>query len=204
MKVIEVVKMDANWVLVIITGIYVIATIFICVYNHSSAKAIKMQNKELKRQFDETNCPYIDITLEVIKSGGVCLKIQNTGQKMAHNVNVKMNNDFIEQIKDVHDKTLIQNFIKSSYPLGIGQKWFLLLGSHLDLKNFNKIPICLTISYDHNNESTTKNIAIDLSQYNWMQIYDSPIQDISDSAEKIARSLEKLLEIKSQCNNKGL
>lgn len=189
--------MNAEWALVTITGIYVVATIFICAFNLRSAKAIEEQNKEQKRQFDETNCPCVDVTLEVIKGGLVCLKIQNTGQRMAHNVKVKMNKEFIEQIKNDSDKNSMNNFLKSSYSLGIGQKWFLFLCSHIELNRLNKIPIHLNVSYEYDNKTITKDFIIDLEQYNWMLIYDSPTQDISDSAKKI-------VDIMKQIQNEGI
>ena len=71
----------SGWVLVVITSVYVIATILICRYNFLSAKATKEQTSELRRQFDETNRPNIDVTHEIVRGGLFCLKIENTGKK---------------------------------------------------------------------------------------------------------------------------
>ena len=46
--------MLTDWLMVGITGIYVIATIFICIFNAKSAKATREQVAESKRQFDES------------------------------------------------------------------------------------------------------------------------------------------------------
>lgn len=43
-----------DWLMVVITAVYVIATIFICVANMKSAKATREQIEESKRQFEET------------------------------------------------------------------------------------------------------------------------------------------------------
>lgn len=44
-----------DWLMVGITGVYVIATIFICIFNGKSANATREQVVESKRQFAETN-----------------------------------------------------------------------------------------------------------------------------------------------------
>ena len=46
--------MDYNLAMVIITGVYVVATIFICIANFKSANASKKQLKESKDQFKES------------------------------------------------------------------------------------------------------------------------------------------------------
>lgn len=45
--------MTAEWVMVIITGVYVIATIFICWANIKAANASKEQLREMQKQFAE-------------------------------------------------------------------------------------------------------------------------------------------------------
>ena len=42
-----------DWLTVIITAVYVVATIFICIYNGKSAKAAREQLAESQRQFEE-------------------------------------------------------------------------------------------------------------------------------------------------------
>ena len=53
--------MNADWVMVIITGAYVIATIFICWANIKAANASKEQVREVKNQFAETNIPMLEL-----------------------------------------------------------------------------------------------------------------------------------------------
>lgn len=53
-----------DWLMVVITAIYVIATVFICVFNAKSAKATRAQVAESQRQFEESKrlqmMPYLD------------------------------------------------------------------------------------------------------------------------------------------------
>ncbi len=71
--------MTADWVMVIITGIYVVATIFICWANIKSAKASKEQLKEMQRQYAEASRPVIEIELHFI--GRLTIKSQALKQK---------------------------------------------------------------------------------------------------------------------------
>ena len=70
--------MDPNWIMVIITGVYVVATIFICIANFKSANASKKQLKESKKQFEESQrlecMPFLQLE-EVVKVEGVCVSI---------------------------------------------------------------------------------------------------------------------------------
>lgn len=62
-----------DWLMVGITGIYVIATIFICVFNARSDKATREQIAESKRQFEETKrleyMPCFEIHFDKMESG---------------------------------------------------------------------------------------------------------------------------------------
>ena len=57
-----------DWLMVIITGVYVFATIFICIANLNSAKASRDQLEESKRQFRESKrlelMPYLHLSVE--------------------------------------------------------------------------------------------------------------------------------------------
>ena len=52
-----------DWLMVGITGIYVIATIVICIYNAKSANAARKQTEEMQRQFTEANRQIIEVEL---------------------------------------------------------------------------------------------------------------------------------------------
>ena len=61
--------MDAEWVMVWITAVYVVATILICYANLKSARATREQVLESQRQFEETKrlerMPYFDVSVGV-------------------------------------------------------------------------------------------------------------------------------------------
>lgn len=72
----------ADWIMVVITAIYVIATIAICVFNYKTAKAANLQIQESKRQFDETRrlqiMPYLQVTITPKKDGENWGPVQET------------------------------------------------------------------------------------------------------------------------------
>lgn len=49
--------------MVVLTAIYVLATILICYYNYGATKASGDQAAEMRRQYEEDNRPYITVEL---------------------------------------------------------------------------------------------------------------------------------------------
>lgn len=84
----------ADWLMVIITAIYVVATIFICLANIKSAEATREQLVESKRQFDEENRAYVTVTFDVIRGGLMVLCVENHGKQIANDVKVHISSDF--------------------------------------------------------------------------------------------------------------
>ena len=87
-----------------ITGVYVIATIAICVANFKSANATRKQLQEQQRQFNESNRAFVTVTFEIIRSGLAMLHIQNTGKQIAQNVHISISQRFESNIKDKYVK----------------------------------------------------------------------------------------------------
>ena len=52
-----------DWAMVVLTAIYVLATILICYYNYGATKASRDQAAEMRRQYEEDNRPYITVEL---------------------------------------------------------------------------------------------------------------------------------------------
>ncbi len=55
-----------DWLMVIITSIYVVATILICFYNAKAAKATADQTEEIRTQFYTVNRPIITVEIVLI------------------------------------------------------------------------------------------------------------------------------------------
>jgi hypothetical protein len=181
---------QSNWALFGVTTIYSIATIAICVFNHRSAKAIKEQVQEQKRQFDATNRPNVDVTFEVIRNGLICLKVENTGEKFAQDVKLTFNDNSIKTLQRLRLKNII-DFNNSTFNLGIGQKWFAVICGLQEFVHNKDILLEIDISYKYNIEIYKGHTTIDFSQYDWAVLYDSPLGDTSEHIRKISNNIEK-------------
>lgn len=192
--------MSPDWAMVIITGVYVVATILICKANINSAKATRDQLAESKRQFDEVNRAYVTVTFDIIRSGLAVLCIENHGKQIAKNVQVKVIPEFIDNIQDTDAKELINKLCGSTFTLGIGRKWYTFLGSHLELDHLSRVPLCIDISYSDNLAEYKESIQIDLKQYLWTIIYDSSSEDAVQELSKMTKSIQKIEKTISKNN----
>ena len=167
-----------DWLMVIITAIYVVATIFICKANIRSAYATREQLTEQKRQFDETNRAYVTVTFEIIRSGLMVLHIKNYGKLIANNVRIKIPKSFIDNIPNNKDKKILEMLNNSVFQLGIEQSWYCCMGSHLDLDKLSSELLKIEILYNDSIRTYNEVTEIDLKQYLWAIIYDSSSEDI--------------------------
>lgn len=186
-----------DWLMVIITFVYVVATVFICWANIKSAKATRDQLAESKRQFDEENRAFVTVTFDIVRSGLAVLCIENHGKQVANNVEIRISSEFVENISDDGSKERIKDLCKSSFALGIGRRWYACLGSHLELGVLSKVPLSIDISYSDGQGQHTETTTIELKQYLWSMIYDSAAEDTRKELAKIAKTMQTL-------ENKGL
>lgn len=88
----------ADWIMIAITAVYVIATIAICIFNFKSAQASQNQIKESQRQFAETNRPHIVVGIRIESNYFMCIYIKNIGNDVADNIEIKFNSDWLNLI----------------------------------------------------------------------------------------------------------
>lgn len=185
--------MITDWLMVIITTIYVIATIFICIYNGKSASAAKEQAEvarkqidEMIKQYKEINRPYVTIRFDIIRSGLLCFVVENEGPLPAHNVRIKINQKFIDNIKDVSDRKTLEELNEATIYLASKQKMTIFLGGQLSFSDISKEIAKIDIMYDGYNESTE----IDINQYRFLLVYNSSVEDISQHLKKMKQNEE--------------
>lgn len=194
----------------LITVVYVVATIFICRANIRSAKATREQVAEQQREFEETNRAFVTVTFEVIKSGLAVLHFQNHGKRTAENVTVRISDAFIENMKDNTDRGYAQKLCQSTFTIGIGQSWYICIGSHLQLEQLSKEMLVIKISYKDSKSSYCETTSIDLKQYFWAMIYDSPIDDIRQELKEskqelnsIGKSIDAIAKVQKEEKKQG-
>ena len=186
-----------DWIMIIITAVYVIATIFICVANFKSAKATRDQITEQKRQFDETNRAYVTVHFEVSPSKLYTLCICNHGNKIAKGVHLEFEDSFIDKIKKDSARNHLINTKNSAIDIGIGQSWYIDLGNIGD-SELMKNTVNIGLRYKDDSREYSEIYNIDLSSFNWQVLCSSEdykfekMKKIADSLEIISKNLAKI------------
>ena len=178
-----------NWLMVIITAVYVVATIVICVFNGKSAKAAKEQTEtarqqidEMIRQYNETNRPFVVIRFEIIRSGLLCFVVENIGPVAAKDVKIRINDEFIENVENEDGDSKLRETSKATLFLSSHQKAYILLGAQRQFSEIASVPAKINISYNGKYNEYTE---IDLMQYGFLLLYSSELEDISQHLKHI-------------------
>ena len=179
--------MVTDWLMVIITAIYVAATIFICIYNGKSAKAAKKQTEEMIKQFNSANRPIVTVRFDIIRSGLLCFVFENEGPLPAKNVEIKINKEFIDNISNQSDRDRLEELNDASFYLASKQKITVLLGGQLSFTQIAKVKAEFDITYNGFNEHTE----IDINQYRFLLVYQSSLEDISQHLKHIKEDDKK-------------
>ena len=186
-----------DWIMVIITAIYVIATIIICYFNGKSAKAskeqaeiAKKQTEEMIKQYNLTNRPLVTIRFDIIRSGLLCFIVENEGPLPAHDVQVSINEDFIENLPDESVKNSFRKLKESKLYIASHQKMTLLIDGQLVFSKIAEKVAYIQIKYDGYVEETE----IDISQYGMLMIYTSATEDISQHIKKNTEQSKKFYD----------
>lgn len=179
-----------DWLMVGITVVYVVATIFICRANIRSAIATKEQIEESKRQFEESNRAFITVSFEIIRSGLAALRIQNFGRRIASSVKVHIAKNFLENMVNKLGREGLERLCSASFTLGIGQCWYICIGSHLELEQMSKELLSIELSYEDSSSKYSEHIEIDLKQYFWALIYTSPTEDLYQEMKKQTKKMQ--------------
>ena len=178
-----------DWLMVIITAVYVVATIVICVFNGKSAKASKEQTEtarqqidEMIRQYNELNRPFVIIRFEVIRSGLLCFVVENIGTVAAKDVTIKLNDEFLDNLEKENEQTGLREISESTLFLASHQKFYILLGGQPHFSNIASVTAKFDVLY---NGKYNEHTEIDLWQYRYMLTYSSELEDISQHLKHI-------------------
>lgn len=154
-----------DWLMVGITGIYVIATIVLCVYNAKSANSARKQTEEMQRQFKEANRPIIEVELIYEKRCFYGLRFTNTGIRNASNVRIVIDKGFIDSIAEENFKRLLMEQEGKSCVIGAGNHYDLFFGTNDYRKNQNKVPAKGIIKYCNGSNQYESSFDIDVTNY---------------------------------------
>ena len=97
-KFFELLNSNSGGLTFLITVVYVVATIAICIANIQSANASKKQLEEMQKQYAEENRPHIEVEFLFERRSFYGLRFINHGKSTAQNVEIPLSDAFIDSL----------------------------------------------------------------------------------------------------------
>lgn len=198
----------ADCAMVVLTTVYVIATILICYFNYRSAKASREQTEEMKRQYDAENRPYITVELIHERKTFYGLRFTNHGKRIANHVNIQFGQDFVSNISEPNFKSLLGKQKDRECIIGIGQHYNIFFGTNKFRDNPNKAPLSVHITYSDSEKNYTDDLSIDFNTYapffSVNNDTDDLMKEIKRQTKELSRISEALTLIVAQTNKKTI
>lgn len=173
---------------VLITVVYVVATILICRANYKAANASQRQVDEMQQQFRESNRPYITCEY-ILKDRLFCgISICNHGNMVAKDLTFSICQDFVDALQP----NRFFDFGKlndSHYRLvGIGQKFDFFFS---DVDHKPSVPFEMTIQYQSEKDNFSESFCLDLSKQ--LPVYS--VEEMEEKSLEISKKQQKCLNI---------
>ena len=192
MKFIEFLNSNSGALTLLVTIVYVAATIIICWANYQSAKASREQLDEMKKQYEDENRPRIETEYIFVKRSIYGLRFVNHGKETAQNVTIELSEDFINSLGKTSFSVLLKKQKGKKCVIGIQQHHDIFFAGpdYLHLKG--KVPITGTIRYNsHRGVTYEEKFNIDAEHY-------TTFYSASSNEEKVLEQLKKQsLELES-------
>ena len=99
MNMIEWLNANSGFIMALLTFVYVIATILICIFNYKSAKATNDQTREAYKQFIENSRAHIVPKIIELEGEMLCISFQNIGKNIATEVEIKVNEKWLKELE---------------------------------------------------------------------------------------------------------
>lgn len=181
-----------DWLMVIITAIYVIATVVICIANLKSAKAAREQTEEMKKQFLSINRPNVSAEIVYLKRMFWVLRFVNNGNQVSYNTKIILDEEFINSVDDDY-KGPLKELKNKVCTLGVNQHYDIFFGSneYRDLPNKKNIKGTI-ISYDVGGKEYSESFEIEIKNY--VTFY-STTSELDDFVKQIKKHNEYLNSI---------
>lgn len=201
-----------GFVMGLLTLVYVIATILICVFNYKSATAARKQTEVQIKQFNATNRPNIIPCFTMVEGAMFCLTFKNIGTECAKNLKITINQEWL----DCFDEALKQKEMPGNMRESLKNEFF--LSPNDDIKFVLMIPgdgtsmyqalskekIKIHLSYNRNNLLETfyddfeldlltmAGLILDKSDYiRKMEKQEKALKDISKNIKSVEKAISK-------------
>lgn len=166
-----------DWLMVVITAVYVIATIAICWANIKAANASRAQLDEMKREYAEENRPIIDVEFLYKRRTWYIVRFTNHGKQVAQHVKIMLSQDFIDSLSEPVFRDTLDKQKSKECIIGIGQHYDLYIGSNVIRENLHLLPVSGKISYEGRGTTFTDDVFVDIENY--MTFFSSTSEDES-------------------------
>ena len=183
-------QLITDWLMVVITFVYVVATIFICWANIKSAKASKEELTEMKRQYAEENRPRIEIEFCYERRTWYIVRFINHGRLTAQHVKIILDEEFIDSLPEPGFQETLRKQRKKECIIGVGQHYDLYIASNELRGNPNMKPVTGKISYQNDIETFESDILIDLASYAPFFSSTSEEEDMKKELKNIMKEIE--------------
>lgn len=199
-----------GFVMALLTFVYVIATIFICVFNYKSAKATKEQTKESYKQFIENNRAHIIPKIVVLEGEMLCLSFQNIGKDIATEVVINVSEKWIKKLEKTFTFPEVANSLriikKKRLFLTVDQQLCYGLcipgNEHDDFKTLATVPLEIDISYKTLDKEYHEHFYIPLDGYNYMINLSDYVRLTKKQIQEMKNTNKELKNISKKLNNK--
>ena len=186
--------------MVVLTGIYVLATIFICLFNYGSAKASKDQLAEMRSQFDEENRPYITVELIYERRTFYGLRFSNHGKKVANHVRIELDQAFLDSVTEPSFKQALDKTKGKECIIGIGQHYDLFFGSNEFRKSNNKVALSGNVVYNDGKLTYTEPFSVDFDSYATIYSVNTDADDMLKELKAQTRELKGIKDALKELN----
>ena len=193
--------------MVVLTAIYVLATIFICYFNYGSTKASREQAAEMRRQYEEENRPYITVELIYERKAFYGLRFSNHGKRLADHVRIQLDQAFVDSLNEPSFRATLERTKGKECIIGIGQHYDLYFGTNKFRENTEKSALSGQVTYQDGSRTYTEAFSIDFDSYATFFSVNSAADDFlkemraqTKELKGIKEALQQLVEI-SQSNS---
>lgn len=176
-----------DWIMVVITTVYVIATIIICKANYKSAREAQKQTEESIQQFNKNNRPYITCEY-ILSSRTYCgIHICNHGNQVARNLKINVDKEFMDLLVEGHFLKF-KKINDSVYTVvGINQSYDFYFSKVKDKPV--KVPLNILLKYENDEgKSYEERFVIDLEKQ-------LPVESVESDFEKYLKLIKEQNEV---------
>ena len=201
-----------GFIMGLLTLVYVVATIFICVFNYKSAAAARKQTETQINQFNAMNRPNIIPCFTMVEGAMFCLTFKNIGNECAKNLKITINQEWLNCFDEALKQKQMPGNIKESLqnefflPPNDDIKFVLMIpGDGTTMyQEISKEKIKIHLSYNRNRSQesfyddfeldllTMAGLILDKSDFiRKMEKQEKALKDISKNIKSVEKAISK-------------